>query len=93
MKPHPSHWPQEWDGALEMDLLMHVLGRRAPHLEPLAKAIWHRMLTPSEREDLRSFVSDEMLESGGLDEDSELTPYGDRLDLLIEWLGRVSAWD
>lgn len=89
----PLHSPKDWNGDVELALLRRIVANRAPDAATLLEEIPKRKLTRDEREFLREIVSDEMLANGGLNTDGELNEYGNRLDLLIEWLGLVSEWD
>lgn len=93
MTRSPSHWPPEWNGDLELAFLRRIVQARAPELLDLVEAIARRRLTAEERELLREVVADELQTEGGIGPDGELSEYGNRLDLLIEWLGKVSVWD
>lgn len=93
MNIRPFHWPAGWNGDIELDLLDVILRRRALELRGLAAEIRRRKLTPEEREALREVVADEMQAGGGLDDEGEMNAYGNRLDLLIQWIGEVSSWD
>ncbi len=77
--------------AQEMSLLREVVARRAPQMLSLLEVIGRRLLTETEREELREVVLDEFLEVG-LRKDYEPNTYGLQLSEMIERLGDVSEW-
>jgi hypothetical protein len=74
------------ENAQKQRILRQIVASRQPELLPLIEAIGTTPLGEDDRELLREAVASELVDTG-LTVDDEVTPHGQVLEDLIDWLG------